>query len=355
MLLDSVSFAMGREIEGFRGVVDEHLREVEVGIRTKTGSYFLRRSRRRSSVVQVIDASGTSIGQFPVKDGSDSGQSISSWLLQQVDLDEAFSAVRLSGGRMLDFPTALLPYCYLNQWDIDRHIVQSPRLDDVRYRVLRLVLNLTTAEYERLSAQIKDIDIDIAKRRRWAREIVAFLNDSAATHGEAVQEEIRILRAKEADAKAWLARVKGNAGAATEAADRERQLVREARGEVAEAEVGLDSLRKRHHSALTKVEEWESALRELESQEEAAARIPVGPHTIEMFCSNCGSSLHDRVPEPGQCYVCLGPLPPHRRDAERVRIEQNLAVARREADQLRDEVIEAGERAQRVPSKGHKP
>jgi hypothetical protein len=236
----------------------------------------------------------------------------------------------------------------LNQWDIDRHIVQSPRLDDVRYRVLRLVLNLTTAEYERLSAQIKDIDIDIAKRRRWAREIVAFLNDSAATHGEAVQEEIRILRAKEADAKAWLARVKGNAGAATEAADRERQLVREARGEVAEAEVGLDSLRKRHHSALTKVEEWESALRELESQEEAAARIPVGPHTIEMFCSNCGSSLHDRVPEPGQCYVCLGPLPPHRRVAERVRIEQNLAVARREADQLRDEVIEAGERAQCV-------
>lgn len=349
MLLDSVAFAMGRDIEGFRGVVDEHLREVEIGIRTKTGTYLLRRSRHNSSLVEVAEQLGTRLGQFPVKDGSEPGQqSISSWLLQQVNLDDAFSAVRLSGGRTLDFPTALLPYCYLNQWDIDRHIIQPSRMDDVRYRVLRLVLNLTTAEYERLSAEIKDVDTEIARRRRWVREIAGFLDDSAKTRGQAVQEEIRVLQKQEADAKAWLAHVKGNANAATAAADRERQLLRAARGEVADAEMSLDTLRKRHRSALDKVEEWERALRELDSQEEAAARIPVRPHSAEMFCKNCGSSLYGRVPEPGQCYMCLGPLPPHRRAAERARIEENLAIARREASQLGGEVTRCGERAQRA-------
>ena len=349
MLLDSVAFAMGRDIEGFRGVVDEHLREVEVGIRTDTGTYLLRRSRHNSSVVEVTDEFGTRIGRFSVKDGSEPGQqSISSWLLQQVNLDDAFSAVRLSGGRTLDFPTALLPYCYLNQWDIDRHIIQPSRMDDVRYRVLRLALNLTTAEYERLSAEIKDIDTEITRRRRWVREIAGFLDDSATTRGQAVQEEIRVLRKQEADAKAWIAQVKGSASAATAAADHERQLLRAARREVADAEVRLDTLRKRHRGALDKVAELEDALRELDSQEEAAARIPVGPHPVEMFCRNCGSSLHDRVPEPGQCYVCLGPLPPHRREAERVRIQKNLAIARREASAVGDEVTEGAERAQRA-------
>lgn len=348
MLLDSVAFALGRDIDGFRGVVNEHLREVEVGIRTKTGTYLLRRSRRSASVVEVIDESGTRLGRFAVKDGSDPGQSISSWLLEQVDLDAAFSAVRLSGGRTLDFATALLPYCYLNQWDIDRHIIQPSRMDDIRYRVLRLVLNLTTVEYERLSAEIKDVDTDIARCRRRAQEIVSFLDDSEATRGEAVQEEIRVLLEQEADAMAWLTRVRGDAGAATAAADRERQLVREARGKVSDAEMRLDTLRKRHCGALDKAQEWEDALRELDAQEEAAARIPVGPHPIEMFCSNCGSSLHDRVPAPGQCYVCRGPLPLHRREAERTRIEENLAIAQQEASQLGDEVIKGGEQAQRA-------
>lgn len=349
MLLDSVAFAMGRDIEGFRGVVDEHLREVEIGIRTKTGTHLLRRSRHNSSLVEVADESGTRLGQFSVKDASDPGrQSISSWLLEQVDLDDAFSAVRLPGGRILDFPTALLPYCYLNQWDIDRHIIQPSRMDDVRHRVLRLALNLTTAEYERLSAEIKDVDTEIARRHRWAREIAAFLDGSAKTRGQAVQEEIRVLQKQEADAKAWLAHVKGDANAAAAAADRERQLLRAARGELADAEMRLDTLRKRHRSALEKVEEWEGALRELDSQEEAAARIPVRPHSAEMFCRNCGSSLYDRVPEPGQCYMCLGSLPSHRRQAERARIEENLATARREASRFSGEVAAGDERAQRA-------
>ena len=347
-LLDSVAFAMGRDLDGFRGIVDTHLREVEVGIRTRTGAYLLRRSRRRASSVEVIDESGTSLGRFPVKDGTDPGQSISSWLLQQVDLDDAFSAVRLPGGKALDFPTALLPYCYLTQWDIDRHIIQSARMDDARHRVLRLALNLTTVEYERLSAQIKDVDSDIARRRRRGLEITGFLDDSAATRGQAVQEEIRVLREQEAGAKAWLARVKNDANAATSSADRERRLAREARDEVADAELRLDSLRKRHRSAQDKAEEWEGALRDLTSQEEAIARIPVRLHLAELFCGNCGSSLHDRTPAPGQCYVCLGPLPPHRREAERARIEGNLAIARQDAHQLEAEVLNGLERAQRA-------
>ena len=39
-LLDSIAFAMGRDIDGFRGIVDKHLREVEVAIRTRTGTWF---------------------------------------------------------------------------------------------------------------------------------------------------------------------------------------------------------------------------------------------------------------------------------------------------------------------------
>jgi hypothetical protein len=347
-LLDSAAFAMGRDTEGFRGVVDKHLQVVEVGIRVRTGTYALRRSRRSPSTVEVVDESGTSLGRYPVKDGGDSVQTISSWLLEQVDLDDAFSAVRLPGGKTLDFPTALLPYCYLNQWDIDRHIIQTPRMDSTRHRVLRLALNLTTVDYERLSAQIKDIDADIARRRRRAQEIGGFLDGSAATHGQAVEEEIRVLRRQEADAKAWLDRVKGEASTATTAAERERDLVRAARQEVAGAESALNSARERHRVEQDKVDEWEGALRELDSQEEAAARIPVRPHVAEMFCGNCGSSLHDRTPTPGQCYVCLGPLPPHRREAERVRIQGNLALAREEAGRLKAEVLEGEGRAQRA-------
>jgi hypothetical protein len=347
MLLDSVAFATGRDIEGFRGVVDQHLREVEVGIRTKSGSYLLRRSRRNSSVVEVIDESGTRVGRFPVKDGAEPGQpSISHWLLQEVDLDDAFSAVRLSSGRTLDFSTALLPYLYLNQWDIDRHIIQPSRLDDLRYRVLRLVLNLTTADYERLSAEIKDTEAEIAKRRRWVREIAGFLDDSKDTRGETVQEEIRVLRLKEAGARDWLNRVDNKVVTATAAAERERQLNRAAREEVTDAEMALDAARRRHRIATGKVDELESALRELNSQEEAAARISVGPHPAELFCRNCGTGLADRLPPPGQCYVCLGPLPPHRREAERLRLEANLVAASEQAGKLSGEVAVAAERAE---------
>lgn len=347
-ILDSIAFAMGRDTDGFRGVVDKHLREVEVGIRTRTGAYLLRRSRRGASRVEVIDETGTSLGRFPVKDGIEAGQSISSWLLEQVGLDDSFSAVRLPGGRTLDFPAGLLPYCYLTQWDIDRHIIQPPRMDDARHRVLRLALNLTTVEYERLSAEIKDADSDIARRRRRAVEITAFFDDSASTRDDTVREEIRVLREQEVDARGWLARVRQEAGAATRSAERERNLFRESREEVADAESRLDALRKRHRSAQDRAGEWESALSELVSQEEAVARIPVGPHLAELFCGNCGSSLHDRMPAPGQCYVCLGPLPPHRREAERERIEGNLETAREEAGQLEDQVLESHVRAERA-------
>jgi hypothetical protein len=347
-LLDSAAFAMGRDAEGFRGVVDKHLREVEVGIRTRTGSYALRRSRRNASAVEVVDGSGTRLGRFPVKDAGDSAQTISSWLLEQVDLDDAFSAVRLPGGRTLDFPTALLPYCYLNQWDIDRHIIQSPRMDSTRYRVLRLALNLTTVDYERLSAEIKDVDADIVRRRRRATEIELFLDGSAATHREALEEEIRVLRGQEAEAKAWLAQLQGRVGTATGSAERERSQARAAHEEVGEAESALNSARRRHRAAQDKADEWEAALQEIASQEEAAARIAVGPHTPEMFCGNCGSCLHDRTPAPGQCYVCRGPLPAHRREAEQARIEGNLALAREEAGQWEAKVLEAEQRAQRA-------
>ena len=44
-LVDCIAFAMGKEIEEFRGAVHTHLREVETHIQVGSGAYILRRPK----------------------------------------------------------------------------------------------------------------------------------------------------------------------------------------------------------------------------------------------------------------------------------------------------------------------
>jgi hypothetical protein len=347
-LLDCVAFAMGREIDEFRGVVDEYLHEVELGIRTGTGTYVLRRSRRRRAYVEVLDASGTSLGRFPVRSGPGrSGPTISTWLLQEVGLDNAFSAVRLPGDRRLDFATSLLSYCYLTQEDIDRHIIQPRRTDESRLIVLRLMLHLTTTEYEKVAGDIRVADNEISRRRRQAAAIRAFLEDSALTRSGAVQDEIADLQDQEREAKALLARLQGNARAATWSTERERQLVSDARAEQSEAETQLDLTRRRHDRACARIQDLQEQLDTLDAILEGTDRIRARPSQLNLYCPECGGGLQGSSPPPGHCRLCKGPLPPHRMEAERARILDEFADAQEEAAQLGAGVQAADDRAGR--------
>jgi ABC-type lipoprotein export system ATPase subunit len=114
-LLDCIAFALGRDTEEFRGAVHRLLREVEIGVRVKSGTCVFNRTRKASSHVTVFDGSGTLIGKFPVKEQADlkdqgEQQTLSSWLLEQLGLDDDFASVRLPGGKRVDF----LARCYLS-------------------------------------------------------------------------------------------------------------------------------------------------------------------------------------------------------------------------------------------------
>lgn len=345
-LLDCVAFAMGREIDEFRGVVDDYLHGVEVGIRTETGAYALRRSRRRRAYVDVMDATGTSIGRFPIRSGPGrSGPTISTWLLQQVGLDDAFSAVRLAGDKRLDFATSLLSYCYLTQDDIDRHIIQPRRLDESRLIALRLMLNLTTPEYEKASGDIRVADNEITRRRRQGAAIRAFLEGSDLTRSGALQDETAELREQEREAKALLARLQGDARTVTWFSEQEQQRMSNARTERSNSEMQLDLARRRHDRARVRVQDLQEQLDALGAIQEETNRIRARPSQLNLCCPECGGSLQGSSPPPGHCRLCKGPLPPHRVEAEQARILDELADAKEEEGRLREGVEEASHRA----------
>jgi hypothetical protein len=344
-MLDCIAFAMGRDGDGFRGVVDHYLRVVEVGIRVRTGSYVLRRSRHSLSHVEVLDASGTSLGPFLVRGDPGGGPTISAWLLQQVGLDDSFSVVRLAGDKRLDFATSLLSYCYLTQDDIDRHIILPSRMEESRLVALRLMLKLTTPQFERLSGDIKMADNKIKGLQRRALVIRAFLEDAESTRSGTLQDRIAVLREQEVEAKAALADLEVEARAATSSFERERRLVDDARTENSDAEVKLDVIRRQHDRALAKVQDLRSQVDILQQITETSQRARTKPVQTAMNCPECGGSLQVELPQPGHCRMCKGPLPPHRIEAELARVECELEEAERAAGELRIRVQAADDRA----------
>jgi hypothetical protein len=342
-LVDCIAFALGRDSDEFRGTVDIHLREVEIGIRVNSGSYILRRSRKTSSYVDVLDAGRTSIGRFPLKPQNDE-QSLSSWLLEQLDLDDYFSSVRLAGGKALDFANSLLPYCYLTQDDIDRHIIRAPRDDAARLVTLKLLLNLTTPEYERLTAAIHDTENTIEKQRRQIGVVKTFLSGSSATDPDILDKEIKDLALAKEAAAARLATWRSDAHAAARLAEHEQRKIDAARGALREAETYLDQSRRTYDRTLSTIKECEEAVASLDRLEERIANRPLKLHAALTMCPICSSDIADRPVVSGCCYLCGEDLTGscHARERERLRVK--LSVAQEQEERFRPEVAEAAVR-----------
>jgi hypothetical protein len=343
-LLDCIAFTLGRETDEFRGAVHRLLREVEIGLRVGSGAYILRRARRTCSYVEVLDAAGTPIGRFPVK-SPDGQQTISSWLLEQVGLDNAFASVRLPGGKSIDFPTSLLSYCYLTQGDIDRHIIQPARQDAARLVALKLLFNLTTPEHERLNGKIRDVDNDIEKRRRKASMISEFLAESQVTNPDVLRDEIAQLKVREADAARRLATWKNDARAASSLDDHDRQRVIRARKDVSDAEESLDRARRQRETAHARVAALEKSLAVLTALEERSPEERRTLHLVHAECPACESSLSDRVSQPGCCYLCGQLLPGVAQAAERRRLQSEHETAAAAERELGDTARDASTRA----------
>ena len=294
----------------------------------------------------MVDVAGTLINQFPVKP-LEGRQSISSWLLEQLDLDDRFSSVRLPGGKNLDFQSALLPYCYLTQDDIDRHIIQPVRFDAARLVTLKLLLNLTTPERERLNGTIRDVDNEIERRRRHAQLIKDFLSESEATNHDALIAKINVLERAESDAASRLANWRNDTQAASKLADHERQRIIDARKAVSDAETMLDGLRRQHEGAQERLTACREALEALTELEERSSDQRV---TLRLaYTSNCPVCEHDiskRIPMPGHCNLCGELLAGEKHPSERKRLELAYSDAKDKESSLAIAVNEADGRAQ---------
>jgi hypothetical protein len=307
-LLDCIAYALGREIDMFRGAVEHHLREVEIGVRLQQGTVVMRRARSSGGHVDVLDEVGTSVGRFPTK-AKDARASISEWILEQLGLVDTFASVRLTHSQLLDFASALLPYCYLTQNDIDRYIVRSARDDKERLIVLKLLLNLTTAEYERLAGEIHENELEINRLSQRANVVTEFLAESQATDRNAVAEEIERLRAARDSAEHRLSEPTSAARRASQLGDAMRNRVILAHRAVGDAEIALDATRLKHARAQSRVEEIEDALLALDklesqpSDDRATLRLAINQ------CPVCEADLSERPYQPGSCELCLSPLP----------------------------------------------
>ncbi|NUT52008.1 MAG: hypothetical protein HOV94_32650 [Saccharothrix sp.] len=307
-LLDCIGYAMGHDVGEFRGAVDEHLREVEIGIRVTTGSFLLRRDRAAESHVQVLDDSGTAVGRFPVH-ARDARSTASEWLLEQLGLLEQFTSVRLPGGKSLDFAGALLPYCYLNQTDIDRHIIRPRREERARLITLKLLFNLTTPAYERLAAEIHENNLEIDRRTKRADMIRNFLAESQATDAAAIAEELARVRAARTEAETSLASITAAARTATAYVDRERKRREEAHRAVGDAEIDLDRLRRAHASCAAEADTARQGLRHLDELSDTDPDDRPTLALVDPRCPACNSDVTTRPITPEQCYLCTSMLP----------------------------------------------
>ncbi|WP_131831028.1 hypothetical protein [Frankia sp. CcI49] len=327
-MLDCVAFAFGRDIREFRGAVEIQLVEVEVTVRIGSGVYRLNRSRfPRSSEVEIFDASGTPEGSFGLKDRGEK-QSLSDWILERLGMDDRISAVRLPGDRRLTFADDVFSYCYLVQQDIDRHIVRPQERDTERRVVLKLLLNLTTAEYERTSGAVRDLRNKIRRLRRNMDLIRGYVDSSDVTNVAVVEQRLVQLRGDESVADADLAALKSDARLSSSFADKLRTEVMKARISMADAEYDLDGLRWELGKSENALREIVEALAHLEERDGAASRDSYRLHQIEALCPACSSSVDRNLP--GRCYLCAQDLPEFAIKNERRRLEK-----RREDEDVR--------------------
>ncbi|MBB4910548.1 ATP-binding protein [Actinophytocola algeriensis] len=345
-LLECIAYTLGRDIPEFRGAVDHHLREVEVGVRFPQGTYVLRRARSTGGHVEVLDEAGTPQGRYPIR-SKDAQPTISEWILTELDLVESFTSVRLKRARPLDFAESLLPYCYLTQPDIDRHVVREPKDDNERLTVLKLLLNLTTGEYERLTGEIHENDLEIKRLLKRADTITDFLGESQATDRAAVADEIAQLKGALVAAEAAHAAATASARGASEFAETSRERVNAARRIVGQAESTLDKARRKQERLLDRIEEAEQGLAALNQLE---ARSPDDRPDLALAhsaCTACHADLSERSVAPGTCYQCGSPLAGHEQIIQRKHLNQTRQQAIAELDSATQAFKEAEAEANR--------
>ncbi|MDG4833992.1 AAA family ATPase [Solwaraspora sp. WMMD1047] len=328
-LLDCIAFALGRDIDEFRGAVDRELRAVEIVVRVASGVYTLRRSRRTRSYIEILDASGTSEGRFPTR-MREGVQTISDWLFQQLGIADLMASVRLPGERRLGFADALFPYCYLTQEDIDRHVIMARREDATRLTTLKLLFNLTSAKAERLAGTMRDVDNELAREKRRLKTIGDFLAGSAATHPDAVDREIERLREAEMVSASNLLKLRAKARSDSPDADPTRERVFSARRRVSDAEHALDGAIRKRRAVEDRMEPVKNSLEELAELEH---RSPDCRSTLRIAfreCPACEADITDRITSPGHCHLCIQRLPGADHQMERERL--TLAYQRLEAE-----------------------
>lgn len=302
---DAIAFAMGVEDMSFRGVVDRHLREVVLTIRLGNRTYTLTRRRHTGSrVVQVRDEVGDLVGRFPVEQRAGE-KTMSDWLCEELGIAEEFSAL----GAKSAFHTAIWPYLYRDQFDIDRHIIMATSADQLRLDTLQIMTGITEAELARRRAELKKIDGEIKRRKFKHAAAAEFLSFSQATDPAAVRAAITDLTSKEAESAKRLDSLRTVANAALAGEKQWSQRRRVAYDAVGQAEKQLLLARRELDKLTAEVDEVDVALQALGVLE---AADPADRVTLELVsertCPQCAANLLEAVPPPGHCNLCWRPL-----------------------------------------------
>ncbi|MFE2753995.1 hypothetical protein ACFXGA_18555 [Actinosynnema sp. NPDC059335] len=340
-MTECLDFLFGRQVR-FRGAVDQRLRAVRAEMEIGDGTYVVRRDRSRAGVVQVADAGGTPVGEFPLESQGEV-PSWSTWLLMQLGLDEKFASVRLPKDKRLTFTEDLLPFLHIRQEDIDRFVVRPASQDDRRLAVLNLLLHLSDPEAERLAGAITDLDNHIKSQRRKKRQITEFLDDSEATSSAALAADLAALRERERQARDALAGLRRAVDAAAAHAAHLHAQVDQARTRLTTAEDGADWVRRRHQEARSKVTALEKSLARLEAVTDASPQDRDRLALEYLACPACETDLRDRVVEPGQCSLCTAPLPGSALVKEKAHLRQALDAARTALAGVEKDLVSSGE------------
>ncbi|MFR9730043.1 hypothetical protein ACL03H_12505 [Saccharopolyspora sp. MS10] len=314
-MVDCIDFALGREVK-FRGAVAEHVVAVEAGVRIGEEEVFLRRKRKRSGSVEVLDMLKNPITELPVRPRRGE-QGFSDWLLARLGLDEVFASVRLARGKQLSFAHDLLPYLHLRQDDIERFVVRPPSEDVARLVVAKLLLGLTSETTERLRARNDQLKAVIKSRAREVAKIEGFLDESLRTTATAIEDDLARLREEEARSNRRLEDLRERTRTATRSTDHLRRRLDNARQQLVRAEDVVDRALRQVAEATGELDHLDAALAELGQHDPAPPRAGEALSLLYTPCPACGADLGSREVPPGRCSLCTERLPGAARDQER--------------------------------------